>query len=74
VKKAEPAHGWRTDLLICLLLLCAIFAAYAPVYHFDFVNFDDPDYAAGNPHVRAGLTLQGAIWAFTSSYAANWVR
>jgi tetratricopeptide (TPR) repeat protein len=73
VKKAEPAHGWRTDLLICLLLLCAIFAAYAPVYHFDFVNFDDPDYAAENPHVRAGLTLQGAIWAFTSPYAANWV-
>ena len=29
--------------------------------------------AAENPHVRAGLTLQGAIWAFTSSYAANWV-
>jgi len=73
VKKAEPAHGWKTDLLIYLLLLCAIFAAYAPVYHFDFVNFDDPDYAAENPHVRAGLTLQGVIWAFTSSYAANWV-
>ncbi len=73
MKKAEPAHGWKTDLLIYLLLLCAIFAAYSPVYHFDFVNFDDPDYAAENPHVRAGLTLQGVIWAFTSSYAANWV-
>ena len=73
MKKAEPAHRWSTDLLICLLLLCAVFAAYAPVYHFDFVSFDDPDYAAENPHVRAGLTPEGAIWAFTSSYAANWV-
>jgi tetratricopeptide (TPR) repeat protein len=54
-------------------LLCAIFAAYAPVYHFGFVNFDDPDFGPENPHVRGGLTLDGAIWAFTSSYAANWV-
>jgi tetratricopeptide (TPR) repeat protein len=73
VKKAQPASGRRTDLLICLLLLCAIFAAYSQVRHFDFVNYDDPDFASQNPHVRAGLTVEGAIWAFTSSYVANWV-
>lgn len=39
---------------------------------FDFVNFDDPEYVSQNPHVRGGLTAAGAVWAFTSSEAANW--
>ena len=45
---------------------------YAQVAHFSFVNFDDPDYVANNPHVREGLTADGVRWAFTSGEAANW--
>ena len=60
------------DLLIYLALLLATFAVYAQVRHFDFVNYDDPDYTTGNVHVRQGLTTQGLEWALTSRDAANW--
>ncbi len=67
-------HGFlRTTLIICALLLIATLAIYSPVRQFEYVNFDDPDYTTANPHVRAGLTLEGMAWAFTSAYAANWI-
>jgi tetratricopeptide (TPR) repeat protein len=53
-------------------LAVAVCAVYLQVRHFDFVNFDDPEYIGGNPHVRAGLTWAGVKWAFTSTAAANW--
>jgi protein O-mannosyl-transferase len=56
----------------CLLLL-AVLAVYAPVQHFDFVNYDDPDYVVENAHVRAGVTAETVAWAFTSREAANWI-
>ena len=62
----------RLDLLICLALAVATFAVYAQVRHFDFVNYDDPDYTTANVHVRQGLTVQGLEWALTSRDAANW--
>lgn len=52
--------------------MAAVCAAYAPVRHFDFVNFDDPDMVSANPHVRQGITLEGFGWTFTSVEAANW--
>jgi tetratricopeptide (TPR) repeat protein len=60
-------------LLIYALLLLATFATYAPVRHFDFVNYDDPDYVSNNPHVQQGLTPDGLRWAITSGDAANWL-
>jgi tetratricopeptide (TPR) repeat protein len=54
------------------LLVAATFALYSPVRHFDFVNYDDPDYTTANSHVRQGLTTQGLQWALTSRDAANW--
>jgi tetratricopeptide (TPR) repeat protein len=32
----------------------------------DFLNHDDPDYVADNPHVRSGLSVDNAVWAATS--------
>ena len=58
--------------LISFGLFLATLLVYAPVYRFDFVNFDDPDYVTNNPHVRRGLALDGAVWATTSTEAANW--
>jgi protein O-mannosyl-transferase len=63
----------RQDLWIGILLLIAVLAVYSPVRHFDFVNYDDPDYVTDNSHVREGLTASGIVWAFSSSYAANWI-
>lgn len=70
--KPPALSGSRLNLLICLALLLTTFAVYAQVRHFDFVNYDDPDYTIGNVHVRQGLTTQGLEWALTSHDAANW--
>jgi len=37
-----------------------------------FIGLDDQEYVIGNPVVREGLTISGATWAFTATYAANW--
>jgi protein O-mannosyl-transferase len=50
----------------------AIAAAYAQVYDFQFVNYDDPDYVTENLHVRDGLTAPSVQWALTSTEYANW--
>ena len=68
----RPAPRRLTDFWICLALLVAIFAVYAPVRHFDFVNFDDPEYVRDNPQIRAGFTSQSLAWAFSSTESANW--
>jgi hypothetical protein len=61
------------DLRIYLALFLATFAVYAQVRRFDFINFDDPEYVTGNPHVRVGITPEGLKWAITSGDAANWI-
>jgi protein O-mannosyl-transferase len=71
-KPAPAAPRPRHDLWICLGLLAVIFAVYAQVAHFDFVNFDDPEYVLRNAHVRGGVTPGGLAWAFGSGYGANW--
>jgi tetratricopeptide (TPR) repeat protein len=60
------------DVFICLALLLVTLGVYGQVAHFDFVNYDDPDYTTENPHIREGPTSANVEWAFTSSYAANW--
>jgi tetratricopeptide (TPR) repeat protein len=57
---------------ICATLLLATFAVYAPVRHFEFINYDDYAYITENPYVRQGVTAAGVKWALTSSDAANW--
>ncbi len=57
---------------ICFALALVTFAIYSPVLHHGFVNYDDPEYISGNPHVTAGLTWPGIVWAFQSAHAANW--
>ena len=46
--------------------------AFAAVRRFGFVDYDDFDYVAANPHIAQGLSWEGVRWAFTSGYAANW--
>jgi len=74
IPKAIPAASVlrHADLWICLALLAITLALYSSAGHFDFVNFDDPDYVSANPHVRHGITISGILWAFTSTEAANW--
>jgi tetratricopeptide (TPR) repeat protein len=70
--RPKPAGRWWPDLWICLLLLAATLAVYSQVRHYEFVNYDDPEYVGENIHVRAGLTADSLVWALTSFDAANW--
>jgi Flp pilus assembly protein TadD len=47
-------------------------AVYAQAVGHGFVSYDDPEYVAGNPYVRAGLTRAGLFWALTTGHAGNW--
>jgi protein O-mannosyl-transferase len=69
--KSRSTGHW-SPLGICLGLIAAAAAVYAPVAQFDFVNYDDPDYITANAHVCEGLTAKSLAWAFTSTEHANW--
>jgi Flp pilus assembly protein TadD len=57
---------------ICALLGVVTFALFWPVRSFDFISLDDSDYVTGNPHVKAGLTWEGVVWAFGIGRVHNW--
>ncbi len=59
-------------ILISFLLTIATAAAYWRLYNCDFIYYDDPKYVTENTQVKAGVTFDGIIWAFTKVYANNW--
>src|SRR6266481_6003486 len=59
-------------LLLSLLLAVGTFLVFAPVAHYEFVNYDDRDYVSFNPNVQEGLTWQNVVWAFNGGHASNW--
>jgi tetratricopeptide (TPR) repeat protein len=59
-------------LFISAVLVLLILAAFEPLRHNDFINYDNETYLFDNPHVRSGFTQESIIWAFTTGYAANW--
>lgn len=59
--------------LISISLAVLTAAAFEPVRHNDFVQYDDETYITQNPHVLKGLTWEGFRWAFTdNNLTANW--
>ena len=62
----------RQKLIIYLFLTLAILIVYCQAIHFDFNNYDDNLYVTENQQVRAGLTVGGLCWAFTTGHASNW--
>ena len=62
----------RRTALICVVLGAVTLAAFWPVVHNDFVNYDDTAYVTENPQVLAGLTSAGFVWAFREGHFANW--
>ncbi len=63
----------RQDIYVCLALALAIFAVYAQVARFDFVNYDDPYYITENLSLRHGISVDGLRWALTSREFAHWI-
>jgi tetratricopeptide (TPR) repeat protein len=68
--KVSPPRTTVLAILIALLIINVV--AYAGIWHYGFVNYDDPEYITGNPDVTAGLTWHGVVWAFTTGRQANW--
>src|SRR2546425_103623 len=67
----EQARNQRLRNLICLALGLITLALYLPSLRHDFLEYDDQEYVTSNPHVRAGLTIHGLLWAF-GQHASNW--
>ena len=66
----RPGERRRT-VLVCALLAFAALAICASVYYYDFLTYDDGDYVIANPHVAAGLTKRGLIWAFVNLHGEH---
>lgn len=70
--RASPTHRATLSAIAPAALLCAVIViSFSPVLTAGFV-YDDHHYVLGNPHLAAGWSLEGARWAFTTFYAANW--
>jgi len=59
---------YRRELLVSTALVAATVLVYRDVIHHGFVNLHDTAYVVENPDVRAGLTMHGVAWAFTTGY------
>jgi len=62
----------RRTWLLLLVLGLGTLALYWPVCHYDFVEYDDPDYVSENQTVRNGITAYGLMWSVVDAHAANW--
>ncbi len=64
--------SYKTVMWVAAVLVVIILFIYAPVRHYGFLSFDDPEYVSENAPVIRGLTGQGVLWAFTTGHASNW--
>ncbi|MGB9476139.1 MAG: tetratricopeptide repeat protein [Candidatus Udaeobacter sp.] len=69
---AEGRPNSAIIVLIYIVLVGISLAVFAQTIHYDFVNFDDHLYVYDAPGIKAGLTINAIIHAFTSSHASNW--
>jgi hypothetical protein len=60
------------DILVCLVLVLAIFIPYRQVAGHRFIEFDDGIYAFYNSYIIKGLCWDSIRWAFTNTVSANW--
>mgnify|MGYP000402312751 CR=1 FL=1 len=63
---------YRLEIAAVFFLIILTLAAYRQVQTHGFVCYDDNIYVTENPHVRAGWTGQGLVWAFTTNLDAHW--
>ena len=57
---------WK--FIACIFLILATLIVFWGVKNNQFIYYDDDIYVVNNQIVRAGLSLQGLIWAFTTLY------
>ncbi|KJU84108.1 Tetratricopeptide TPR_2 repeat protein [Candidatus Magnetobacterium bavaricum] len=78
-EKVEPPQDKQGDNLIkadtksiVLALLLLTLVVYYRVGFNDFINCDDPQYVTDNPMVNIGLSVEGVLWAFKTTFFVNW--
>jgi len=67
-----PDSRQTTRWVLAIGLVALILAVFLQVRSHEFVDFDDPLYVGDNANVQAGLSAEGAAWAWTTNRAANW--
>jgi hypothetical protein len=58
---------------LCLVLLGMTAVAYGPLWHNDFIDYDDPQDILDNPPVTAGLSWSGLVWACDNQRVPYWM-
>ena len=61
-------NGW-----ILLGLVMLVFGLFAPAVHYDYIEWDDPEYVYRNPVVMDGLRPDGIVQAFTHTHEGSWL-
>ncbi len=63
-----PGSNRRTAVAAMIALALVTIAVFWPVGECGFTNMDDPAFIYANPNVRAGLTVDGFLWAFNNDH------
>src|SRR6266496_3724821 len=68
--------SWRDSraaiAIVCVFLIAITWVVFGQTVRYDFVNYDDNTYVYANPLISSGLTVPGAIHAFSGKHSGNW--
>jgi hypothetical protein len=68
----REGNNMRLQAILCAVIVALTLAVFLQAANHQFLYFDDPQYVTDNPRVRGGLTIENALWAFTTTYFSNW--
>lgn len=71
-RRQDKSPAFRRALGVCIFLVAITWMVFGQTFRYDFVNFDDNEYVYDNPQITSGLTIQGAVRAFSGTHAGNW--
>lgn len=68
------SRAWnpRKDLVLLAGVLLATVVVFFPIGNHQFITYDGEAYVTKNEFVRAGLSRDGIVWAFSTFYTGNW--
>jgi len=68
--------SWRDSrgaiAIVCVFLIAITWFVFGQTVRYDFINYDDDAYVYANPLISSGLTIPGAIYAFSGKHSGNW--
>ena len=64
--------NYKLSYLVIIFLAAITIGAFSQVVKHPFISYDDDKYVYENRSIQSGLTRQGIVWAFSTTYAGNW--